>query len=66
MGWEDRIDTEVATCLMSGIITDTGGFHYNSNSPELYRVLASLMERGVDKDRLMRWLVDTHSAASMN
>lgn len=65
MGWEDRIDTEVATCLMSGIITDTGGFHYNSNSPELYRVLASLMERGVDKDRLMRWLVDTHSAASM-
>ena len=65
MGWEHRIDREVATCLMSGIITDTGGFHYNSNSPELYRVLASLMERDVDKDRLMRCLVDTHSAASM-
>lgn len=65
MGWGDRIDNEVATCLMSGIITDTGGFHYNSNSPDLYRALAALMERGVDKDRLMRCLVDTHSASSM-
>lgn len=65
LGWEDRIDLTVATCLMSGIITDTGGFHYNSNSPDLYRVVAELMERGVDKDWLMRCLVDTHTAQSM-
>ena len=65
LGWEDRVDKTVATCLLGGIITDTGGFHYNSNSPDLYRVVASLMERGVDKDWLMRCLIDTHSASSM-
>lgn len=65
LGWEDKIDTEVATCLMSGIITDTGGFHYNSNNSDLYRVLAALLDRGVNKDWLMRCLVDTHSEASM-
>ena len=65
MGWGEYIDNEVATCLLGGIITDTGGFHYNSNSSDLYRVVATLMERGVDKDRLMRCLVDTRSASSM-
>lgn len=65
MGWADKVDTTAATCFMGGIITDTGGFHYNSNSPDLYRVVADLMERGVDKDWLMRCLVDTHSASSM-
>lgn len=65
MGWGDRIDTTAATCFLAGIITDTGGFHYNSNSPDLYRAVAVLMEKGVDKDWLMRCLVDTHSASSM-
>lgn len=64
-GWGKYIDNKAATCFLGGIITDTGGFHYNSNSPELYNVVATLMARGVDKDWLMRCLIDTHSAASM-
>lgn len=65
LGWWDAVDRTAATCLMAGIITDTGGFHYNSNDPELYMVVADLMRLGVDKDWLMRCLLDTHSAASM-
>lgn len=64
-GMTDEVSFEVATCLMSGILTDTGGLQYNSNDPELYGVISHLMSRGVDKDRLTRFLVNTQSADSM-
>ena len=33
LGWWNRVNTDAATCLMGGIITDTGGFRYNSSMP---------------------------------
>lgn len=65
LGWKDKIDTNAATCLLGGMITDTGGFRYNSNSPEIYRIVAGLMELGADKDWMMRCLIDTHTEASV-
>lgn len=56
---------DTATCLMSGMITDTGGFNYNSNDPVIFEHIATLMRAGVDKDWLMRCLVNTHSESSM-
>lgn len=65
MGWWDKVTTDTATCLLGGIITDTGGFHYNSSQPGLYRVVADLMEHNVDKDRLIRALIDTRTESAM-
>jgi phosphoesterase RecJ-like protein len=65
MGYAHLLTLDAATCILSGIITDTGGFHYNSNSPELYIVVSELMQRGVDKDWLMRCLIDTQSESGM-
>lgn len=62
---DNMISLEAATCLMGGILTDTGGLHYNANRPDLYSAVATLMEYGVDKDRLTRYLVDTQSAESV-
>ena len=39
-----------ATCVYTGMMTDTGNFQYNSNNPELYEIIADLMRAGVDKD----------------
>lgn len=44
------IDTDVATCIYTGIMTDTGSFNYNSSNPNTFRVVADLLELGVDKD----------------
>ena len=46
---EDKrgIDTTVGECMMTGILTDTGSFKY-STSPKLFRIVAELLERGVD------------------
>ncbi|HWD08046.1 MAG TPA: bifunctional oligoribonuclease/PAP phosphatase NrnA [Actinomycetota bacterium] len=39
---------EEATCLYTGIVTDTGRFQYSSTAPSTLRVAAELRERGVD------------------
>lgn len=61
----DEIDLTAATCFTSGIMTDTGGLHYNSDRPELFDVMAGLMRRGVDKTRIVRFLNDTQSTDAM-
>ncbi len=40
-------DLTVATCLYTGILTDTGSFQYGT-SPALYRLVADLQELGLD------------------
>lgn len=47
----DRITTTVGECLYTGIVTDTGSFKF-STSPKLFRVVANLLERGVEDYRL--------------
>jgi phosphoesterase RecJ-like protein len=43
-GWVTR---DVADCLYTGILTDTGGFKF-STSPALFRTVAKLLEAGTD------------------
>ncbi|HVL65463.1 MAG TPA: bifunctional oligoribonuclease/PAP phosphatase NrnA [Actinomycetota bacterium] len=38
---------EVATCLYTGIVTDTGRFQYANTTPEVLRLAADLLARGV-------------------
>lgn len=47
MGWSDLIGIEAATCLYTGIVTDSGSFRFGSTTPHTMRVAASLMDRGV-------------------
>ncbi|MEO0731451.1 MAG: bifunctional oligoribonuclease/PAP phosphatase NrnA [Bacteroidota bacterium] len=43
-GW---VTQDLAECLYTGIITDTGGFKY-ATSPALFRTVAKLLEAGAD------------------
>ncbi|MCB0706841.1 MAG: bifunctional oligoribonuclease/PAP phosphatase NrnA [Saprospiraceae bacterium] len=47
MGMERSITPLVGDCLFTGILTDTGSFKY-STSPKLFRIVANLLELGVD------------------
>lgn len=40
------LDPETATCLYTSIVADTGGFRYDSTSPETHRIAAELVEAG--------------------
>lgn len=44
LGWP--IDAEVATCLQTGIVTDTGRFQYSNTTPTTLRVAGRLVEAG--------------------
>lgn len=52
-GYQD-ISLEMAQCIYTGIMTDTGALSYNSNSPSLFMAVAHLLEKGVDKDEIYR------------
>ncbi|HWL65139.1 MAG TPA: bifunctional oligoribonuclease/PAP phosphatase NrnA [Actinomycetota bacterium] len=43
-----EIDVAIATCLYTGIVTDTGRFSYSNSSPDTLRMAADLLTSGVD------------------
>ncbi len=61
----DYTDREMATCLYTGMMTDTGNFSFNSNYPEMYETVASLVRMGVDKDAVYNAVFNAHSADRM-
>lgn len=60
LGAEDAIDIHIATCLYTGILTDTGSFKYAATTPTTMRVAADLMERGAPHTRIHRDIFDTN------
>jgi phosphoesterase RecJ-like protein len=64
-GHHHLIDKKIAECFFVGIMTDTGCFSYNSSNPETYRVVADLLEKKIDKDRIFRLIYDNYSADRM-
>lgn len=65
MGYFSDMTQQSAQCICAGMMTDTGGLAYNSNSPEIYTIFAELLRKGVDKDALYRHLFNTYSADRM-
>ena len=61
LGLDDKIDTEAAVAIYTGMMTDTGNFSYNSNDPRLYEIIARLIEKGIDKDEIYKAVYFTNS-----
>lgn len=59
LGWEPLIDRQTASCIYTGMMTDTGNFSYNSCDPDLYIVISHLLKKGIDKDQLYKLAFNT-------
>lgn len=57
----EPLPADIATCLYTGIMTDTGNLAYNSNDPELFHTIAELLAAGIDKDQIHRNVYNTFS-----
>lgn len=57
----DMVDKKAAECIYTGMMTDTGNFTYNSNDPDLYVIIAELLRKGINKDRLYSMVCNTNS-----
>lgn len=59
------INTDIAQCLYTGIMTDTGALSYNSSNSNLFRVVSHLLDNGVDKDEIYRRVYHNYSESRL-
>lgn len=50
----EAMNKKCAACIYCGMMTDTGGFTYNSNQPEIFFIVSQLLTKGIDKDKIYR------------
>ncbi len=54
LGGFDMLKKHFAVPIYSGMMTDTGGFTFNSSRPEIFFIISQLLTKGIDKDRIYR------------
>ena len=62
--WKVEITKEIGTCLLTGIITDTGGFKYSGVTSETFEFVAWLLQKGVNVSNVYRNVLQTTTRAS--
>jgi phosphoesterase RecJ-like protein len=54
LGAFEQMTRHFATPIYCGMMTDTGGFTYNSCDPAIYYIISQLLTKGINKDRIYR------------
>lgn len=54
------LDRDIAICLYTGILTDTGCFKYRNTTPEIHAIAGDLLSHGIAHDEIARIVYDTH------
>lgn len=65
MGLYPELNIEASECLLTGIVTDTRNFTVNVKELDLYEILMKLLEKGVDKNRIVKLALNTRSLSSL-
>lgn len=60
-GHLDKISTESAKCLYTGIVTDTGSFRFSSTLPKTHMIAADLLSRNINHSEIHEDTYDTNS-----
>ena len=66
LGLQKLITAEVATCLYTGIMTDTGSFRFPRTTPALHRIVASLIEAGADNVAIHEQVYDQYTLSRLH
>lgn len=61
LGNFDMMTRKGAVPLYCGMMTDTGGFTYNSTRPEIFFIISQLLTKGIDKDKIYRNVYNNYS-----
>jgi phosphoesterase RecJ-like protein len=57
----EAINAEIATCLYTGIMTDTGSFRFPSTTSTTHKIIADLIDKGADNAKIHNNVYDTNS-----
>lgn len=58
---KEYIDQNVAACLYTGIVTDTGSFRFSSTSSTTHRIVSDLIDTGIDNAMVYQNIFDNYS-----
>jgi len=61
LGHKNLIDKTIASCLYTGIVTDSGSFRFPSTTSMTHRVVAELLDIGVENGDIHNALFDNNS-----
>lgn len=59
------IDKTIATCIYTGIVTDSGSFRFPSTTSSTHRVVADLIDLGIENGTIHNNLFDNNSYESL-
>ena len=62
LGGFEAMTRQAAIAIYCGMMTDTGGFTYNSTRPEIYTIIGHLLTKGFDKDKIYRNVYHNYSS----
>lgn len=65
MGWSKHLTQEVAVCIYTGIVTDTGSFRFSSVDKRTHQIAAQLIEAGVEQAKVHQLLFDNNKASKL-
>ena len=54
LGCFEQLGKQFAVPVYCGMMTDTGGFTYNSNDPDIYFIISQLLTKHINKDKIYR------------
>ena len=58
-----EITKDIGTCILAGIITDTGGFKYQGITAETFEFVAWLLNKGINVSKVYRNVLQTKTRA---
>ncbi|HET6225371.1 MAG TPA: bifunctional oligoribonuclease/PAP phosphatase NrnA [Bacteroidia bacterium] len=65
MGDKKKLTKEIANCLYTGIMTDTGSFRYPSTTAKTHRIVAELIEAGAQNGSIHNWVYDNNTKSRL-
>lgn len=64
LGQKAAIDLDIATCIYTGILTDSGSFRFPKTTGNTHRIVAELIDLGVNNTQIPSLLFDNNSYES--
>ncbi|NHM07765.1 bifunctional oligoribonuclease/PAP phosphatase NrnA [Flavobacterium sp. CYK-4] len=65
LGQKEKIDQTIATCIYTGILTDSGSFRFPKTTGNTHRIVAELIDLGVNNSEIPALLFDNNSYHSL-
>lgn len=59
------MDDDIATCLLSGVVVDTGSFQNANTTPKAFAVAAKLLAAGARQQEIVRHLFKMHELSTL-